>query len=99
MPMPCTTAAFVEYVGHLAERDLVPSSVQVRMSAIRPAHPDGQQPGTSLAVAPPTRAPGRAVTAHGLRRGPAQGIFRSGRRPDRAGSVEAPFPHGPQAPS
>ncbi|WP_190194121.1 hypothetical protein [Streptomyces minutiscleroticus] len=31
------------------QRDLAPSSVQVHMSAIRPAHPDGQQPGTKEA--------------------------------------------------
>lgn len=45
VPMPCTTATFVEYVGHLVQRDLAPASVQVHMSAIRSAHPDGQQPG------------------------------------------------------
>ncbi|KES03106.1 hypothetical protein BU52_32150 [Streptomyces toyocaensis] len=49
VPMPCTTATFVEYVGHLVQRDLAPSSVQVHMSAIRSAHPDGQQPGTKEA--------------------------------------------------
>ncbi|MET9370624.1 integrase [Streptomyces griseoflavus] len=49
VPMPCTTATFVEYVGHLVRRDLAPSSVQVHMSAIRSAHPDGRQPGTKEA--------------------------------------------------
>ncbi|MGC0372521.1 site-specific integrase [Streptomyces sp. SAI-229] len=49
VPMPCTTATFVEYVGHLVRRDLAPASVQVHMSAIRSAHPDGQQPGTKEA--------------------------------------------------
>lgn len=49
VPMPCTTATFVEYVGHLVQRDLAPASVQVHMSAIRSAHPDGQQPGTKEA--------------------------------------------------
>ncbi|MET9762053.1 integrase [Streptomyces sp. NPDC006372] len=47
--MPCTTATFVEYVGHLVQRDMAPTSVQVHMSAIRSAHPDGQQPGTKEA--------------------------------------------------
>ncbi|GAB3181043.1 site-specific integrase [Streptomyces incanus] len=55
VPMPCTTATFVEYVGHLAQRDLAPSSVQVHMSAIRSAHPDGQQPGTKEARQIPRR--------------------------------------------
>nr|WP_011265202.1 site-specific integrase [Streptomyces sp. F11]AAX51307.1 unknown [Streptomyces sp. F11] len=49
VPMPCTTATFVEYVGHLVQRDMAPSSIQVHMSAIRSAHPDGQQPGTKEA--------------------------------------------------
>ncbi|MET8270756.1 integrase [Streptomyces sp. NPDC005096] len=47
--MPCTTATFVEYVGYLVQRDMAPSSIQVHMSAIRSAHPDGQQPGTKEA--------------------------------------------------
>jgi site-specific recombinase XerD len=47
--LPCTTATFTEYVGHLIRRDLAPSSVQVAMSAIRSWHPDGQQPGTKAA--------------------------------------------------
>jgi site-specific recombinase XerD len=45
VPMPCTTATFVEYVGHLIRQDKSPSTIQVAMSAIRSAHPDGQQPG------------------------------------------------------
>lgn len=45
VPMPCTTATFVEYVGHLIRADKSPSTIQVAMSAIRSAHPDGQQPG------------------------------------------------------
>ncbi|RPE27251.1 tyrosine-type recombinase/integrase [Kitasatospora cineracea] len=49
VPLPCTTATFTEYVGHLIQRGLAPSSVQVAMSAIRSWHPDGQQPGTKAA--------------------------------------------------
>jgi integrase len=45
VPLPCTTATFVEYVGHLIRLDKSPSTVQVAMSAIRSSHPDGQQPG------------------------------------------------------
>ncbi|MFD5491650.1 site-specific integrase [Streptomyces sp. NPDC127091] len=43
--LPCTTATFVEYVGHLIRLDKSPSTIQVAMSAIRTWHPDGQQPG------------------------------------------------------
>lgn len=43
--LPCTTATFVEYVGHLIRQDKSPSTIQVAMSAIRSNHPDGQQPG------------------------------------------------------
>lgn len=43
--LPCTTATFVEYVGHLIRLDKSPSTIQVAMSAIRSGHPDGQQPG------------------------------------------------------
>ncbi|MEE6264855.1 site-specific integrase [Streptomyces diastatochromogenes] len=43
--LPCTTATFVEYAGHLIRLDKSPSTIQVAMSAIRSGHPDGQQPG------------------------------------------------------
>ncbi|MEU1088992.1 site-specific integrase [Streptomyces sp. NPDC005892] len=43
--LPCTTATFVEYVGHLIRADKSPSTIQVAMSAIRSNHADGQQPG------------------------------------------------------
>ncbi|MFJ3635871.1 integrase [Streptomyces sp. NPDC090112] len=49
VPVPCTTATFTEYVVHLVDADLAPSSVQVAMSAIRGAHPEGQQPGMRAA--------------------------------------------------
>ncbi|MGW2895858.1 tyrosine-type recombinase/integrase [Streptomyces sp. NPDC001212] len=45
VPLPCTTATFVEYVGHLIRLDKSPSTIQVAMSAIRTGHPDGQAPG------------------------------------------------------
>jgi site-specific recombinase XerD len=51
VPLPCTTATFVEYVGHLIRQDKSPSTIQVAMSAIRSAHPDGQQPGMKEARA------------------------------------------------
>lgn len=47
--LPCTTATFVEYVGHLVRQDKSPSTIQVAMSAIRSGHADGQQPGTKEA--------------------------------------------------
>ncbi|MGX1254235.1 site-specific recombinase XerD [Streptomyces ambofaciens] len=47
--LPCTTATFVEYVGHLIRQDKSPSTIQVAMSAIRSWHQDGQQPGTKEA--------------------------------------------------
>lgn len=47
--LPCTTATFVEYVGHLIRQDKSPSTIQVAMSAIRSGHADGQQPGTKEA--------------------------------------------------
>lgn len=47
--LPCTTATFVEYVGHLIRQDKSPSTIQVAMSAIRSWHADGQQPGTKEA--------------------------------------------------
>ncbi|MDH6448148.1 site-specific recombinase XerD [Streptomyces sp. SAI-119] len=47
--LPCTTATFVEYVGHLVRLDKSPSTIQVAMSAIRSWHQDGQQPGTKEA--------------------------------------------------
>lgn len=47
--LPCTTATFVEYVGHLIRADKSPSTIQVAMSAIRSGHQDGQQPGTKEA--------------------------------------------------
>ncbi|MFD7986806.1 site-specific integrase [Kitasatospora indigofera] len=47
--LPCTTATFTEYVGHLIRSDKAPSTIQVAMSAIRTWHPDGQQPGTKEA--------------------------------------------------
>ncbi|WP_394436318.1 site-specific integrase [Streptomyces sp. SGAir0957] len=47
--LPCTTATFVEYVGHLIRADKSPSTIQVAMSAIRSWHEDGQQPGTKEA--------------------------------------------------
>ncbi|MDP5310359.1 site-specific integrase [Streptomyces poriferorum] len=47
--LPCTTATFVEYVGHLVRADKSPSTIQVAMSAIRSWHQDGQQPGTKEA--------------------------------------------------
>lgn len=47
--LPCTTATFVEYVGHLIRMDKSPSTIQVAMSAIRSWHQDGQQPGTKEA--------------------------------------------------
>ncbi|MFD8777499.1 integrase [Streptomyces sp. NPDC059916] len=49
VPMPCTTATFVEYVGHLIAADKAPSTIQVAMSAIRTWHPEGQHPGTKQA--------------------------------------------------
>lgn len=51
VPLPCTTATFVEYVGHLIRADKSPSTIQVAMSAIRSNHPDGQQPGMKEARA------------------------------------------------
>ncbi|MCX5253663.1 site-specific integrase [Streptomyces canus] len=54
--LPCTTATFVEYVGHLIRQDKSPSTIQVAMSAIRSGHADGQQPGTKEA--------GEAVRKH-----------------------------------
>lgn len=47
--LPCTTATFVEYVGHLIDRDVSPATINVAMSAIRTWHEDGQQPGTKQA--------------------------------------------------
>ncbi|MGW7087488.1 site-specific integrase [Streptomyces sp. NPDC054871] len=47
--LPCTTATFVEYVGHLIRADKSPATIQVAMSAIRSGHADGQQPGTKEA--------------------------------------------------
>ncbi|MFF5783218.1 integrase [Streptomyces virginiae] len=60
VPVPCTTATFTEYVVHLVDLDLAPSSVQVAMSAIRSAHPEGRQPGM--------RAAREILRAHGKER-------------------------------
>lgn len=49
--LPCTTATFVEYVGHLIRAGKSPSTVRVAMSAIRYHHADGQEPGTKEAGA------------------------------------------------
>lgn len=49
VPLPCTTATFVEYVSHLIDRDVSPGTINVAMSAIRTWHEDGQQPGTKQA--------------------------------------------------
>ncbi|GGY04208.1 hypothetical protein GCM10010358_67230 [Streptomyces minutiscleroticus] len=52
----------------------------------------------SRALLAGVKAPGgRAVTAHGLRRGPAQEISEAGGGPDLAGPVETRLPHDPQA--
>lgn len=56
VPLPCTTATFLEYVNHLIDLDHSPSHIQVAMSAIRTMHPDGQKPGTQDAR--------QAVNAH-----------------------------------
>ncbi|MDV9191575.1 hypothetical protein R6L23_25780, partial [Streptomyces sp. SR27] len=60
VPLPCTTATFVEYVGHLVRADASPATIRVHMSAIRSQHPDEQKPGTEKA--------GEAVRAHARRR-------------------------------
>ena len=49
--LPCTTATFVEYVGHLIRAGKSPATVRVAMSAIRSRHADGQEPGTKEAGA------------------------------------------------
>ncbi|MEF9908622.1 tyrosine-type recombinase/integrase [Streptomyces flavovirens] len=60
VPLPCTTATFTEYVGHLVRADASPATIRVHMSAIRSHHPDDQKPGTQKA--------GEAVRAHARRR-------------------------------
>ncbi|WP_329103199.1 integrase [Streptomyces sp. NBC_01439] len=49
VPLPCTTATFTEYVGHLVRADASPATIRVHMSAIRSQHPDDQKPGTKEA--------------------------------------------------
>jgi site-specific recombinase XerD len=72
--LPCTTATFTEYVGHLIEQDKAPSTIQVAMSAIRTWHPDGQQPGTKDA--------GEALRKH------ARAVARR-RRPKKAPGIKS----------
>ncbi|MBM9507977.1 integrase [Actinacidiphila acididurans] len=43
---PCTTAVFVDYVGHLIEAEVAPNTVSVAMSAVRTWMPEDKQPGT-----------------------------------------------------
>ena len=43
---PCTTATYVDYVGHLISADASPNTVSVAMSAIRTWMPDDKKPGT-----------------------------------------------------
>ncbi|WP_329326715.1 site-specific integrase [Streptomyces sp. NBC_01689] len=73
VPLPCTTATFVEYVGHLIREDMAPATIRVHMSAIRSRHPDDQKPGTKKA--------GEAIRAHGRRRA------KAGHRPKKAPAV------------
>lgn len=47
--MPCTTETFTEYVSHLIDRDYSPSQIQIDMSAVRSAHPEGMKPSTQYA--------------------------------------------------
>lgn len=49
--LPCTTATFTEYVGHLIQEGKAPATIQLTMSAIRTWHQDGQQPGMKEARA------------------------------------------------
>lgn len=71
--LPCTTATFVEYIGHLIRSNAAPSTVRVAMSAIRAQHPDGQQPGTKEA--------GAALRAH------ARTWAEKGRAPKKAPAI------------
>jgi len=73
VPLPCTTATLVEYVGHLVRADASPATIRVHMSAVRSRHPDDQKPGTQQA--------GEAARAHARRRAQA------GRTPRKAPPV------------
>lgn len=49
VPIPCTTATYVEYVAHLIEAGRSPNAISAAMSAIRTAMPEDKKPGTKQA--------------------------------------------------
>jgi len=46
---PCTTATFVDYVGHLIESGRSPNAISAAMSAVRTWMPEDKKPGTRQA--------------------------------------------------
>jgi integrase len=46
---PCTTATYIDYVGHLIAEGRSPNTISAHMSAIRTWMPDDKKPGTSEA--------------------------------------------------
>ena len=46
---PCTTATYVDYVGHLIAEGRSPNTISAHMSAVRSWMPDDKKPGTSEA--------------------------------------------------
>lgn len=49
VPLPCTTATFVEYVAHLIRQERSPNAISAAMSAVRTMQPEDKKPGTRQA--------------------------------------------------